>query len=242
MSLLENERLDDLQILGLKIIQNPQKYCFTSDAVLLANTARARKTDKVCDLCSGSGIIAILIAAKQNVQKVVGVEIQPTLADMAKRSVELNGLEQQIEILCESVQNCGKVLEKGSFDVVVTNPPYKKIGVGQYLDESIAICRSEQKLQFCELAVCASELLKYGGKFFVIHRADRLAELIFELKKVYLEPKVITLIYPTKSKAPNTVMIECIKGGKPSVKIKTLVIYEHNNIYTAEAKKLYSME
>lgn len=242
MELLQGERLDDLQVLGLKIIQNPTKYCFTSDAVLLANTARAKRLDKVCDLCCGSGIIAILIAAKQKVKKVVGVEIQPSLADMAKRSVMLNDLGEQVEIMCESVQQCRNTLDKGSFDVVVANPPYEKKGVGQYFDNSIAICRSEIELEFFELADCASDLLKYGGKFFLIHRADRLAELIFELKKVNLEPKVITLIYPTKSKAPNTVIIESVKGGKPSVKIKSLVIYEHNNTYTDDAKKLYSME
>ncbi|MEG1790693.1 MAG: tRNA1(Val) (adenine(37)-N6)-methyltransferase [Clostridia bacterium] len=236
------ERLDDLQINGLKIIQNSNLYCFTSDAVLLANTVNASANDRVCDLCSGSGIIAMLIASKRNAREVVGVELQAEMADMAQRSVDLNNLGDKVKILQLSAQDAPSKLGYGSFDIVVANPPYGTVGTGRICeDERIAICKNEIKLTLNELVLSASKLTKFGGKFYMIHRADRLAEIIFALKMVSLEPKAITIIYPKADKTPDTFIVECINGGKPGLILKSLTVYEHNNTYTAEAKKLYSI-
>lgn len=236
------ERIDDLQVNGLKIIQNPEKYCFTSDAVLLANTVKANYKSKVCDLCTGSGVIAILIQGKQNVECVAGIEIQKDIANMAKRSVELNNLQDKITIYNISVQDAPRLIGQGLFDIVVVNPPYASVNTGEIVtDSSIAISKSEIKLKLSELALSASKLVKFGGKFYIIHRAGRLAEIIYELKNVGLEPKVITLVYPKISKNADTVIIESVKGAKQGVILKKLIVFNEDNSYTDEAKRLYSI-
>lgn len=242
MMLKAEERLDDLQVNGLKIIQNPKKYCFTSDAVLLANTVKAGAKHKVCDLCAGSGIIGILIASKQKAKEVVCIELQADMAEMAERSVKLNNLDDKVSVLNVSAQDAYKTLGLECFDIVVSNPPYGKVGVGETVkDEGKAICRNELKLTLAELVCAAARLTKFGGKFYMIHRADRLAEIIYELKEVSLEPKNITLIYPKSDKLPDTVIFECIKGGKAGVKLHRLVVFNDDNTYTVGAKRLYSI-
>lgn len=239
----KGERLDDLQIDGLEIIQNPKLYCFTSDAVLLANTVKAKKTDKVCDLCSGSGIIGILIAAKKLPASVTMVELQPKMADMARRSVLHNKLNGKIEVFNVSVQDAPKILGQGNFDTVVCNPPYQPKNSGEINgDGEVAICKTEIKLTLDELTDSAAKLLKFGGKFYLIHRADRLAEIIFSLKQNKLEPKRLTFVKPKASKTADTVIVEAVKGGKTGLTTDTLVVFKNDNTYTERVKKLYCKE
>lgn len=241
--LKEGERLDDLQIDGLRLIQNPELYCFTSDAVLLANAVRVKKGGRIVDLCSGSGVIGILTAVKRQPSEVVCVELQSVLAEMSERSVKLNNLDDKVRILNISVQEAPAVLGCETVDTVVCNPPYAKADSGQTAKcESVAICRTELKLTLSELCVSAAKLLKFCGKFFVVHRADRLAELFYELKKNNLEPKKLTLIKPKVSKVADTVIVEAVKGGKVGLVTDTLVVFKEDNTYTKRVKSLYFKE
>lgn len=238
-----NERLDDLEYNNLKIIQDKSLYCFSSDAVLLANHVRATKTDCVVDFGTGSGVIAILIAAKTTAPKVIGVEVQKVMAELAERNVILNNLQDRVKIINEDIKNIVDTLGNESVKVVVCNPPYFKKEAGEVASKSeIAISRSEILCSLEDIIINASKILKYGGKFYMIHKSERMAEVITLLKNNNLEPKVLTLIYPKKSKQVDTFIIESHKNGSPGLKIKDLIVYDENNEMTKEAKKLYSKD
>lgn len=240
----EGERLDDLGYDGLYIIQNPSLYCFTSDAVLLANSVRANSRDIVCDLGTGSGIIATIIATKTKAKKVFGVEIQPELYDMASRSVQLNGLEDKIEIIHSPMQEAHKILGKNSCSVVVCNPPYQKVGAGeQQLDERLAICRHELKVTLSEIVETAKNLLNYGGKFYIIHQAKRLSELIYLLESNDIKVKKIDLIQPKATKNVDTVIVTAIKNGNDGLIIPPpIVVNKEDNTLTEIVEKMYKKD
>ncbi len=234
------ERIDDLQINGLQLIQDADKYCFTSDAVLLANTVAVTKKSKVLDIGTGSGIIAILLAGKKEAAHVTAVEIQPDMANIAKRNVKLNKLDDKITVMNIAVQRLPDVIPAESYDIVVSNPPYKRPDAGEMdKNESRAVSKYELTLTLAELAQAASRMVKYGGKFYMIHRADRLAECIYELKQNKLEPKKMWLIQPKASKPADTVIFECVKGGKQGIKIENVVVFDENNEYTERVRKMY---
>ncbi|MFW5780753.1 MAG: tRNA1(Val) (adenine(37)-N6)-methyltransferase [Bacillota bacterium] len=236
--LKENEKLEDLQINNLKIIQSKYGYRFTSDAVILANIARALPGQKVVDLGSGSGVISILMAAKTKAAKIVGVEIQKRLADMAKRSVEYNKLTERIEIINKPMQNIHKIIG-GSFDVVVSNPPYETDLSKDLMDEQ-SICRRELKVTLEEVIISAEKLLKFGGNFFMINKVTRLADTIYFLKYKNLEPKKLTMIYPKASKGADTFIIEAKKGSKPSMIVsKPFILYNEDGTMTESIRRIY---
>lgn len=239
--LKENERLDDLEYDGLKIIQNPSLYCFTSDAVILANTVKASSRDIVCDLGTGSGIIATIIATKTSAKRVFGVEIQTEMAEMAARSVEYNGLSDKIEILNMPMQEAYKHIGKESCSVVVCNPPYQKAGAGEKQpDEKLAICRHEVKVTLEEIVESARNLLKYAGKFYIIHQAKRMAELIFLLEKNDLRVKKINMIQPKSTKNIDTVIVEATKFGKIGMVIPPpIVVNNEDNSLSEIVKNMY---
>lgn len=202
------ERIDELEIDGLKILQSSEEYCFTSDSVILANLVKASAKDKVLDLCSGSGIIATLIAAKTKAKEITGIEIQPGLADRANRSVSFNNLESRIKIFCMDAKDAARKLGHGSQDIVVCNPPYYRLGEGEMSNKSeIAICRHEVAITLKEIIEVSSKVLKYGGKLYIISKADRLSELICLLAHNKLEPKTLYSIQPAKNKAVDTVIV-----------------------------------
>lgn len=206
--LKENERFDDLGN-GLQIIQHPDKYCFTSDAVALANTVKANTGETVIDLGTGSGIIAILVAAQTKAAQVIGVEIQPDMADMAQRSVKYNKLESRVEIFNLKIQDAVKKFGNESTDIVVTNPPYRKIGSGETSENpSVKLSRSEAAVTLAEIITCAGKLLRFGGKFYMVHQSERLAEIFYLMKEKKIEPKILRFIHP------QTIIVEGIKGGK----------------------------
>lgn len=211
--LLDNERLDDLQYNGLQIIQNPDYYCFTSDAVLLANYAKYK--GRVCELGCGSGVISILAAAK-NVITVKALEIQSCMADMARRSVLLNGMADRIEIVEGDIKNARSILGPEGFDTVLCNPPYMKERGGERNENPVsAIARHEVLIDLDGVCKSAAELLKYGGSFYMVHRADRLAEIICRLVAHGLEPKKITFYFAKRN--VDRIIIKSVKGGKPGV-------------------------
>ena len=237
--LKNNERLDDLQLDNLRIIQKIGGYKFSTDSVLLANFAKAKPKDICVDLCSGSGVVAILFSWKNKINKTYSVEIQERLADMAKRSIELNGLSDKIQVLNQNLNTLHDVLGYESVDVVTVNPPYNEAGETSETDE-IAIATHELKTNLEEIVLETSKLLKYGGKFYMVHRADRLVDILFECRKNNLEPKVVRIVYPKQTKEPNLVLIEAKKGAKSGLKItKPLILMNEDGSETEELKQIY---
>lgn len=206
--LRDGERLDDLGG-GRKIIQHPEKYCFTSDAAALANCIKANSGDTVIDLGTGSGIISILTALQTKAKKIIGIEIQPDMADMARRSVEMNGLSDRVQIDTLKIQDAATALKNERVTVVAVNPPYRKKGAGDSSENpSVAISRSEVAVTLSEVIECAGKLLQTGGRFYMVHQSERLAEIIFLMKQNRIEPKVLRFL------TPQTIIVEGLKDGK----------------------------
>ncbi len=242
MDLKENERLDDLQLGGLKIIQDKTKYCFTSDSAILANFVSAKKSDKVCEIGTGTGVISILLTHKQNPEKIYAFEVQKETAELAKRNVDLNLLNDKIEIINSPIQDFEKYVKRESFDVVVSNPPYRKVSQKSLISlrEEEAISKHEVKLNLDELVSCAKNLLKFGGKFFLVYDATRTAELIYKLKQNNLEPKIMFFTSPSPTKNPVLVLIEAVKGGKEQVNVlPTLITNDKDGNYIYTIQNLY---
>ncbi|MBE5757786.1 MAG: SAM-dependent methyltransferase [Clostridiales bacterium] len=218
MTLKDNERLDDLQFNNLFIIQNSQEYLFTSDAVHLANYVKVKKGGRVIDLCSGSGIIGILVGAKNDVKDVVLVELQEHLADMSRRSIEYNKIDN-VSVVCNKLQGVYKIVGANSFDVVVCNPPYKKKGTATLLNEkeSIAMARHEIEVTLEEIVVESNKLLKYGGELYMINKEERLTDMLVIFRKYGIEPKELKII--PSLKGANVIMLKGKKGGKSGIKI-----------------------
>lgn len=220
MELKTNERIDDLQYNQLKIIQNSDFFRFGSDAVELANFVSGGYRDRAVDLGSGSGIISILLAGKKNIS-VTAVEIQKDVAEMSSRSVALNGLEDKIKVLNIPMQEIGKYLPCGSQTIVVSNPPYRKADSGQVSSgDTVAISRHEIKVTLDEVIATASYLLSTGGKFYIVHQCERMAEVIAGCKKYRLEPKVLQVLTPDDNKPPHIFLLKCIKDGAEGIEVK----------------------
>lgn len=241
MNLKENERIDDLNRCGYKIIQNTSKFCFGMDAVLLSSFAKANEGDKVIDLGTGTGIIPILMEAKTKADSFIGLEIQEESVDMAKRSVLMNGQEKKITIVYGDIKTASKDLGAAMFDVVTTNPPYMNNSHALVNpNEAKAIARHEIMCDLEDVVREGAKLLKVGGKMYMVHRPFRLIEIVSEMKKYKLEPKRIRFVHPYVDKEPNMVLIEAAKGGKPMVKVeKPLIVYKDVNIYTDEIHEIY---
>ena len=241
--LKENERIDDLELNNLKIIQNKDGFCFGIDSVLLSDFARnIKKQATVIDLGTGTGIIPILLNAKSEVEKVIGVEIQSEVYDMAKRSIKLNKLENKIEIINENILNLNKIYEKNTFDVVITNPPYKKkdTGILNENDKKI-ISRHEITANLEDFIRTAKELLKDKGELYMVHRPERLVDILSLMRIYKVEPKLLRFIFSEKEQPPKLVLIKGIKNAKPFLKIeKNLYIYDENKNYSEEIKKIYN--
>lgn len=217
-----DERLDDLGN-GISIIQKPSAYCFTSDSVLLANIVSANKKSTVIDLCSGSGIVGILVNMKCSPKRTVCVELQSYLADMCERTIKYNDLKN-MEVQNADVRQAHEILGREIADIITANPPYYRLNEGQISpDERISVARYEMKLTLSELIASANKLLKYGGRFYVVYRADRLAELITELSENKLEPKEIVCVQPTSKKEIDTVLVVAKKGAEKGVRVRTLL-------------------
>lgn len=241
ISLKEKERLDELQRNGYQIIQNPDKFCFGMDAVLLSGFVSVKPEGTVLDLGTGTGIIPILLEAKTPASHLTGLEIQEESADMARRSVALNGLSEKIDIVTGDIRRADSFFPSASFDVITSNPPYMIGEHGlQNPDGPKAIARHEVLCTLEDVVSQAAKLLKTGGHFFMVHRPFRLAEIITVMAKYRLEPKRMQLVYPFVNKEPNMVLIEGVRGGKPRMTVeKPLIIFKEPGVYMPEIRDIY---
>ena len=255
MELKENERIDDLEYNNLKIIQNKKGFCFGIDSVLISDFARDIKNNsKGVDLGTGTGIISILLASKTNLSKIIGIEVQEDVADMAKRSVKLNNLQNKIKILNinikeilsnkkekNNLENDKEILKRDSFDFIVTNPPYKKLETGKINESEYKyISRHEITTTLEDFVQVSKYLLKDKGSIYMVHRPDRLVDILTILRKYKLEPKKIRFVHSMENKEPSLVLIKAVKNANVFLRIeKPLIIYDENGKYSDEIYKIY---
>ncbi len=241
VSLKENERIDDLQRAGLKIIQNSESFCFGMDAVLLSHFASVPDNGSLLDLGTGTGIIPILMSALTNAAHLTGLEIQEESADMACRSVKMNSLEDRVSIVRGDIKEAGGIFPLASFDVITCNPPYlqENHGITNPRDAK-AIARHELLCTLEDVIKTSEMLLKPGGHFFMVHRPFRLSEIMCGMHDHHLEPKRMRLVYPMADKEPNMVLIEGVRGGNMRITVeKPLILQNSDGSYTEEVKTLY---
>ena len=213
------------------------------DSVLLSDFAKEiKKESKIADLGTGTGILGILLCGKTELSKIYGIEIQEQVAEMAKRSIQLNGLESRFEIINKNIKELDNIFEKNSFDFIVTNPPYKKLNTGKINEkDKKIISRHEVTATVTDFINISYKMLKDKGTLYMVHRPDRLVDIIYEMRHNKIEPKEIKLVYPYENKEPNLVLIKAIKNGGQFLKIdKPLYIYREDGKYTEEILKIYN--
>lgn len=237
----DGERLDELQRNGYFIIQDPARFCFGMDAVLLSGFARAKVGERVIDLGTGTGIIPILMEAKTDAADFTALEIQPESADMARRSVAYNRLQDKIKIVTGDIKDASKLFGASSFHVVTTNPPYMIGNHGENSPtEAKAIARHEVLCTLDDVLRESARLLVTGGRFYMVHRPFRLAEILSKMVQYKIEPKRLRFVYPYIDKEPNMVLIEGSRGGRPRVTVeKPLIVYKEPGVYTEEIYEVY---
>lgn len=243
IELKNNERIDDLEFNGYKIIQNSDGFCFGIDSVLLSDYAKEiKKESKVLDLGTGTGILCILLTGKTNLKEIIGVEIQEEVCDMARRSIKLNNLEDKIKIINENIINIENIYNKGSFDVIVTNPPYKKKNTGlQNENEKKVISRHELTASLDDFIRISKNMLKDKGQFYMVHRPERLVDILYLMRKYKIEPKQIKFVSSKIGKEPNLVLIKGVKNGKQFLKFDSILyVYNEDGTYTDEILKIYN--
>ena len=241
INLRSGERIDELQRNDYRIIQNPERFCFGMDAVLLSSFAKAKPGERCLDLGTGNGFIPILMEAKTKGEIFYGLEIQEESADLARRSVELNELEDKIKIVTGDIKEAADIFGAASFHVITMNPPYMtdSHGIVNPTDAK-AIARHEITCTLEDMISQASKVLKSKGRFYMVHRPFRLAEIMSLMVKHHLEPKRMRLVYPYVDKEPNMVLIEGLKGGNSRITVEPpLIVYEAPGVYTEELKALY---
>lgn len=244
ISLKDQERIDDLGRNGYKIIQNKEKFCFGIDAVLLSDFAKAKPGERVLDIGTGTGIIPILMEAKTEGEHFTGLDIQPESVEMANRSVQMNGLSGKIDMVCGDIKEAVDIFGTASFKVITTNPPYMTDNHGiQNPSEPKAIARHEICCTLDDILRESSKLLKEKGRFYMVHRPFRLAEIMAGCVKYRLEPKRIRFVHSYIDKEPSMVLIEALKGGNSRVKIEPpLIVYKEPNVYTDEIYEIYGYD
>ena len=241
IELKPGERLDDLQRNGYKIIQDPGRFCFGMDAVLLSGFAKVKPGERVVDLGTGTGIIPILLEARSKGASFTGLEIQPESADMAERSVRFNDLQERVHIVNGDIKEAVQIFGAASCHVETTNPPYMTAQHGlQNPDQPKAIARHEVLCTLEDVISQAAGLLMPGGRFYMVHRPFRLAEIMTGLCAHGLEPKRMQLVYPYVDREPNMVLMEAVKGGRPRITVeKPLIIYKEPGKYMDEIYDIY---
>ncbi len=241
MELRENERIDELHRNGYRIIQNAKKFCFGMDAVLLSGFASVKPGGLVLDMGTGTGIIPILLEAKTEGKHFVGLEIQPESADMARRSVALNGLEDKITIVTGDIKEASQIFGGASFDVVTCNPPYMEGNHGlKNPEDAKAIARHEVLCNLEDVIREAAAVLKPGGQLFMVHRPRRLVDIITLMTKYRIEPKRMKLVHPYVGEEANMVLVEGTRGGGRQMRVeKPLIVYKEQGVYTDEIYDIY---
>lgn len=240
-NLREGERIDELQRNGYVIIQNPKRFCFGMDAVLLSGFANVKTGERALDLGTGTGIIPILLEAKTEGRHFTGLEIQPESADMARRSVALNHLESVIDIVTGDIKDASSYFGASSFDVITTNPPYMigRHGLRNEQDAK-AVARHEVLCTLDDILRESARLLVPKGRFYMVHRPFRLAEIMCKMTAHGIEPKRMRIVYPYIDREPNMVLIEGLRGGKSRITVeKPLIVYREKGKYTEEILQEY---
>ena len=236
-----HERLDELHRNGYYIIQDPGRFCFGMDAVLLSGFARVKPGEKALDLGTGTGIIPILLEAKTKGEHFTGLEIQPESADMAARSVAYNHLEEKVDIVTGDIKGASQIFGASSFDVVTANPPYM---IGQHglvkEGDAKAIARHEILCDLDDILRESARILPPGGRFYMVHRPFRLAEIFSKMVAYRIEPKRMQMVYPFVDKEPNMVLIEGLRDGKSRLTVeKPLIVFEKPGVYTKDITEIY---
>ncbi len=232
VSLLAGERIDDLLTdTGLTIIQSRDVFSFSLDAVLLSRFATLPKRGRIADLCSGNGVIPILMSAKTDA-KMDAVEIQPRLADMAMRSVMMNGLQEQITVIRDDLREYAKTAGNGIYDVITVNPPYMPVSAGdQNVNEHYAIARHEIHCTIEDIASACCRLLRPGGKLFMVHRPSRMLDIVETMRRWKLEPKRIQFVHPNAKSEANMLLIEATRDGKPDIRLlPPIMVYNDEGV------------
>ncbi len=241
LNLGQGERIDELQRNGYVIIQDPSRFCFGMDAVLLSGFANVKPGEKVLDLGTGTGIIPILLEAKTRGRHFTGLEIQTESAEMARRSVQLNHLESKIEIVTGDIKDASRIFGASSFDLITTNPPYMidSHGIKNEMDAK-TIARHEVLCTLEDLIRESAKILPPKGRFYMVHRPFRLAEIFCMMTNYKIEPKRMKLVYPYVDREPNMVLIEGLRGGKSRMTVeKPLIVYQKDGKYTDEIIEIY---
>lgn len=241
INILEEERIEDIQFADLKLIQNPNGFCYGIDAVLLAKFCDVKNGWRAVDLGTGTGIIPLLLARSAQFSEIFGIEIQSKVANMAQRSVWLNQLQESVKILNIDLNNVEDYLKINSFDVVLSNPPYIAKNEGLInSDLTKALSRHEIKASLEDVISAAHNLLKPNGHFYLVHRPQRIVDILYFCRQYRLEPKKIRFVHPQKNKKPNIVLLHCVKYGKPELKfMNPLYVYEDTGCYTQEIYNIY---
>lgn len=240
---LPHERVDDLQLNGLRLIQNPSGFCFGIDAVLLSDFAKGsvKKNSRVLDLCTGNGIVPILLSAKTSAAHIFGIEIQSEVAEMAQRSVRLNGLEEKISIVDGDLKDASEMFGKSVFDNITCNPPYKEnMGGLKNAADTLTIARHEIFCTLGGIVDAVAVLLKPGGKLAMIHRPERLADIICLMRGAKIEPKRLRFVHPCAGKTATMILIEGAKHGRPKLFLEPpLYVHDESGEYTDEINRIY---
>lgn len=236
-----DERIDEIGFSGYRLIQRPQDFCYGIDAVLLAAFADVREGGRVCDLGTGTGVIPLILRHKTKAREIWGVELQQSAAELAVRTMELNGLAEQIHILHSDVRAAAQALGACSFDTVVSNPPYVRRGCGMVSEKDAKmIARHETAADFADFAQAACDLLKERGSFYLIHRPARLAEIISCCTGAGLEPKTLRMVAPRRGEPPNLLLLHCVKnGGRELTVLPELAVYGEDDGYSPEILAVY---
>ncbi len=222
------EELLDLQYKGLKIFQDPEGYCFTSDSVLLANYIKCKPKDVVVEFCAGSGVISVLLSGKQKLDKIYAFEIQEKLCDMFKKSISYNKLQDKIIAINDKLENSTNYISYEVADIVFCNPPYHEGGDTSDKKE-IALATHEIQTSLDSIIASVNKVLKYGGKFFMVHRVERLVDVLTTLRKYKIEPKQMCIVYPKMTSEPVVFLLTAIKGGKKGLRMSQVKFAEDFN-------------
>ncbi|MCI9442793.1 MAG: tRNA1(Val) (adenine(37)-N6)-methyltransferase [Ruminococcus sp.] len=225
------ERLDDLQLSGYEIIQNPERFCFGVDAVLLTDFVKVKQGERVLDLGTGTGVIPILLEAKTAGEHFTGLEIQEESADMARRSVAYNKLSDKVHIVTGDIKEAAEIFKTASFDVITTNPPYMLNDHGlKNIADAKTIARHEVLCTLDDILRESAKILPESkGRFYMVHKPFRLAEILNKMCQYKIEPKRLQFVHPYMDKEPTMVLIEGMKGGKSRVKIEPPIIMYHKD-------------
>ncbi|MDP4093031.1 MAG: tRNA1(Val) (adenine(37)-N6)-methyltransferase [Bacillota bacterium] len=237
----DNERIDDLQYKGLRLIQKTDAFCFGVDAVLLANYADVKKQNEVIDLGTGTGIIPVLLAGKTQAKRIIGLEIQESMAEMAKRSVELNQLDDRVQIVEGDIKKAVEMFGAARFNVVVSNPPYIEAKGGLINpSDTKAVSRHEILCTLEDVVRISSKLLVTGGQLAMVHKPERLADIVFLMRNYGMEPKYIRFVHPSPYKKANLMLIKGSRGGNRQLKMEPpLYVYDENGNYSDEINRIY---